>query len=125
MTVDHDDFDGADLRNEGAYDSVRFRQWQAGRARTDGMSRRALLRAFGGAGLALAGAGAVAGGARPARAATRTPAAAPGTAPAAGSNSIVKPLPADWFYVYESSSIGANAEMRWEVMKDKGYLVPT
>jgi DMSO/TMAO reductase YedYZ molybdopterin-dependent catalytic subunit len=27
--------------------------------------------------------------------------------------------------VYESSTVGANAEMRWEVMKDKGYLVPT
>jgi DMSO/TMAO reductase YedYZ molybdopterin-dependent catalytic subunit len=26
--------------------------------------------------------------------------------------------------VYESATIGANAEMRWEVMKDKGYLVP-
>ena len=26
--------------------------------------------------------------------------------------------------MYESATIGANAEMRWEVMKDKGYLVP-
>ncbi len=125
MPVDHDDFDGADLRNEGAYDSVRFSQWRAGRARTDGMSRRALLRAFGGAGLGLAGAGTIAGAARPARAAARPPAATPGTAPVAAPGPIIKPLPPDWFYVYESSTIGANAEMRWEVMKDKGYLVPT
>jgi DMSO/TMAO reductase YedYZ molybdopterin-dependent catalytic subunit len=116
--MDHREFTGADLRNEAVYDSVRFGQWRSGRARTDGMSRRALLRALGGTGLAAA-AGPLAGGAR-ARAAVS---AGPGSAPAAGP--IIKPLPPDWFYVYESSSIGANAEMRWEVMKDKGYLVPT
>ncbi|HWG63337.1 MAG TPA: hypothetical protein VG253_16700 [Streptosporangiaceae bacterium] len=121
MTMDHEGFHGADLRNEGVYDSARFSQWRAGRARTDWISRRPLLRAFGAAGLGLAGAGALAGGARPARAATRP--LAPGTAPAPGP--IIKPVPADWFYVYESSTIGANAEMRWEVMKDKGYLLPT
>src|SRR5689334_8944927 len=33
--------------------------------------------------------------------------------------SIVKPLPADEFRVY-----GANAEMRWEVMREHGYVVP-
>ena len=33
---------------------------------------------------------------------------------------IVKPLPADEFRVY-----GSNAEMRWEVMRDYGYVVPT
>jgi DMSO/TMAO reductase YedYZ molybdopterin-dependent catalytic subunit len=117
--MDHEDFTGADLRNEGVYDSVRFSQWRSGRARTDGMSRRGLLRAFGGAGLALTGAGQLAGGGTRARVIPRA-----GTGPAASSSPILKPLPPDWFYVYESSSIGANAEMRWEVMKDKGYLVP-
>jgi hypothetical protein len=33
--------------------------------------------------------------------------------------SIVKPLPADEFDVH-----GLNAEMRWEVMQDRGYVVP-
>jgi len=113
--VDYDDFTGDDLRDEGVYDSVRFGQWRAGRARTDGLSRRALLRAFGGAGLALAGAGQAARGGQPSRVAA-------GQASAAGP--ILKPLPPQWFYVYESATIGANAEMRWEVMKDKGYLVP-
>jgi hypothetical protein len=32
---------------------------------------------------------------------------------------IVKPLPADEFRVY-----GSNAEMRWEVMREHGYVVP-
>jgi DMSO/TMAO reductase YedYZ molybdopterin-dependent catalytic subunit len=118
--MDHEDFTGADLRNEGVYDSVRFSQWRSGRARTDGMSRRGLLRAFGGAGLALAGAGQLAGGSARAQVTARA-----ATRQATTSGPILKPLPADWFYVYESSSIGANAEMRWEVMKDKGYLVPT
>jgi hypothetical protein len=52
--MNRDDFAGADLRNEGVYDALRFRQWRSGQARTDGMSRRNLLRALGGAGLALA-----------------------------------------------------------------------
>jgi DMSO/TMAO reductase YedYZ molybdopterin-dependent catalytic subunit len=116
----HEDFTGADLRNEGVYDSVRYAQWRSGDARTDGMSRRALMRAFGGAGLAAAGAAAgVMKAAVPAGAATRA-----GTA-ATSPNPILKPLPPQWFYVYESDSIGANAEMRWEVMRNKGYLVPT
>jgi DMSO/TMAO reductase YedYZ molybdopterin-dependent catalytic subunit len=116
-----EDFAGADLRNEGVYDSVRLRQWRAGRARADGMSRRSLLRALGGAGLAVAGAGQLAGGGAHAQAAARAGTAA---GQAASPGPILKPLPPDLFYVYESSSIGANAEMRWEVMKDKGYLVP-
>lgn len=95
----HEDFSDDDLRNEGVYDSVRYAQW-------------------------LAAAGATAG---PAGAAARARAAA-GTAPAASAsaspNPILKPLPPELFYVYESDSLGANAEMRWEVMKDKGYLVP-
>src|ERR1700745_1967295 len=32
---------------------------------------------------------------------------------------IVKPQPADEFRVY-----GSNAEMRWEVMREHGYVVP-
>jgi DMSO/TMAO reductase YedYZ molybdopterin-dependent catalytic subunit len=128
MAMDHEDFTGADLKNEGVYDSVRFSQWRTGQARTDGMSRRTLLRAFGGAGLALAGASQVtgtrraAGGGRPA---ASTQLARAATGKTAGRGPILKPLPPEWFYVYESPTIGANAEMRWEVMKDKGYLVPT
>jgi DMSO/TMAO reductase YedYZ molybdopterin-dependent catalytic subunit len=112
MGMRHEDFTSADLRNEGVYDSVRYAQWHSGNARTDGMSRRALLRAFGGAaGVAAVAGGGLLGGAETARAATSP-------------NPILKPLPPQWFYVYESPSIGANAEMRWEVMRDKGYLVP-
>src|SRR5438270_1940942 len=37
----------------------------------------------------------------------------------AASDPIVKALPPDEFHVYES-----NAEMRWEVMRDQGYVVP-
>jgi DMSO/TMAO reductase YedYZ molybdopterin-dependent catalytic subunit len=37
----------------------------------------------------------------------------------AASGPIVKALPPDEFHVYES-----NAEMRWEVMRDQGYVVP-
>ena len=100
--MDERDFSNDDLRNEAIYDAVRLSQWLDGKARTDGMSRRGLISAG---------------------------AATPGTSlrAAGGSSSagpIIKPLPADWFYVYESSSLGANAEMRWEVMRDKGYLVP-
>jgi DMSO/TMAO reductase YedYZ molybdopterin-dependent catalytic subunit len=32
---------------------------------------------------------------------------------------IVKPLPPEWFTI-----IGTNAEMRWEAMRDQGYLTP-
>jgi DMSO/TMAO reductase YedYZ molybdopterin-dependent catalytic subunit len=119
MPVDYEDFTDVELRDECVYDSVRFGQWRAGRARTDGMSRRSLLRAFGGAGLALAGAGQAARGGLAARVTPRA-----GADQAAAAGPILKPLPPDWFYVYESATIGANAEMRWEVMKDKGYLVP-
>jgi DMSO/TMAO reductase YedYZ molybdopterin-dependent catalytic subunit len=125
--MDHDDFAGADLRNEGVYDSLRFSQWRSGRARADGMSRRALLRAFGGAGLGLAAAAPLAGGRTRAPVTRRAGTAmTPGAAAAvtAVPGPIVKPLPPELFYVYESSSLGANAEMRWEVMRGKGYLVP-
>jgi DMSO/TMAO reductase YedYZ molybdopterin-dependent catalytic subunit len=39
---------------------------------------------------------------------------------AAQDGPIVRPLPADEFRVY-----GSNAEMRWEVMRDYGYVVPS
>lgn len=73
-----------------------------------------MLRAFGAAsaaGIPLS----AAFGARPApaRAATARAVSAPSGGP------IVKPLPDDEFYVY-----GSNAEMRWEVLRGKGYLVP-
>ena len=70
-------------------------------------------------------AGVAARSTRPARAVSRAVQGQAATVRAAGRGPILKPLPAEWFYVYESSTIGANAEMRWEVMKDKGYLVPT
>jgi len=42
-----------------------------------------------------------------------------GVAAMAPDEPIVRPLPADEFYVH-----GLNAEMRWEVMRGKGYVVP-
>lgn len=99
---------GQDLADEATYDSVRLSQWLAGRA-GGGVSRRSALRLFGGVGLAAAAAPLLgAGAAHSAKAAAATT-----------SGPIVKPLPPDWFYVY-----GSNAEMRWEVMRDKGYFVP-
>jgi DMSO/TMAO reductase YedYZ molybdopterin-dependent catalytic subunit len=107
MTGDQES--GRDLRDEATYDSVRLGQWLAGRARGEGVTRRDLLRLFGGAGLAAAALPLLGTGASAARGAAAATAAGP----------IVKPLPPDEFYVY-----GSNAEMRWEVMRDKGYLVP-
>lgn len=83
----------ADLPAEAAYDHSRLSQWLAGHARGDGMSRRGMRQMFGTGGAA----------------------AATLTVP----DPIVKPLPPDEFYVYET-----NAEMRWEVMRDQGYVVP-
>ena len=79
--MEHDDFADADLRTESVYDSVRFSQWRSGRARADGLSRRALLRAFGGAGLALAGAGRAARTGLPARVTSRRDRAGRGPRP--------------------------------------------
>jgi DMSO/TMAO reductase YedYZ molybdopterin-dependent catalytic subunit len=102
---------GQDLGDEATYDSVRLSQWLAGRA-GGGVSRRGALRLFGGAGLAAAAAPLLGAGA------AHSPRAAAATT-SDTSGPIVKPLPPDWFYVY-----GSNAEMRWEVMRDKGYFVP-
>lgn len=117
-----------DPSRETEYDFKRVEQWLAGEARWDGlasaetvarragMTRRSMLRAFGTAGAAgLPLAALIGGRPAPARAAAKT-----GTATATASGGpIVKPLPDDQFYVY-----GSNAEMRWEVMRDKGYLTP-
>jgi DMSO/TMAO reductase YedYZ molybdopterin-dependent catalytic subunit len=43
----------------------------------------------------------------------------PPEATVAAGRLIVKPLPADEFRVHDS-----NAEMRWEIMRDRGYVVP-
>jgi len=105
--------DGDRLLDEGSYDRLRARQWLAGAARGDGLSRRTLLQVSAGAGLA-----ALAGLGRPGRAAADpVPASADPAAPA--DSPIVKPLPPDLFYVY-----GTNAEMRWEAMRGRGELVP-
>lgn len=99
--------DGKGLSDEAAYDRVRMDQWLAGQARGTGLSRRQLLRLSAGIGLA-----AVPALGWPGAAAAQSPAAV-------GSGPIVKPLPPDLFYVY-----GSNAEMRWEAMREQGYLVP-
>jgi DMSO/TMAO reductase YedYZ molybdopterin-dependent catalytic subunit len=114
--MDGDHLTDRELTNEAAYDWLRAKQWLAGRARDGRMSRRDMLRTFGISGLAAAAAPTLMGGG--ARAATTSRrAATQTTAPATGP--IVKPLPASEFYVY-----GSNAEMRWEVMRDQGYVVP-
>ncbi|MDX2649730.1 sulfite oxidase [Streptomyces sp. PA03-1a] len=86
--------------DEASYDRLRLRQWLAGRARGDGMSRREVLTllAAGTAALALPG---------PVRAAAAT---SPG---------IVKPLPDEWFTLR-----GTNAETKWEALRGTGYLTP-
>ncbi|GAA4811986.1 hypothetical protein GCM10023220_48950 [Streptomyces ziwulingensis] len=89
--------------SESAYDRRRLRQWLAGEARADGVSRRDMLRLLAAAGLA--GAAAPAALAAPAAAAT-----APG---------IVKPLPDEWFTVR-----GTNAETRFAALAGTGYHTP-
>src|SRR3954464_6076502 len=88
--------------DEGAYDALRLRQWQAGEAR--GLSRRAFLALAAAASAGAASPGAVLG---------------PGAASADTGSPIVKPLPPQWFTVF-----GSNAEMRWSAMRGQGYLVP-
>ncbi|NUR41206.1 MAG: sulfite oxidase [Streptomyces sp.] len=87
---------------ESAYDRRRLRQWLAGEARADGVSRRDMLRLL-----------AAAGGALAIPAGLDTPAAA------ATSPGIVKPLPDDWFTVR-----GTNAETRFAALADTGYHTP-
>lgn len=87
--------------DEGAYDLLRLRQWQRGRACARGLDRRAVLT------LAAAVFSSAASAAL----------AAPGAARAAAP--IVKPLPPELFTV-----LGTNAEMRWSAMAGQGHLVP-
>src|SRR6266496_1427868 len=98
------------LLDEAVYDRRRAREWLAGTARGDEMSRRHLLQLGAGVGLA-----ALSELALPRRASAST--APQDTAP---TGPIVKPLPPELFYVY-----GSNAEMRWDAMRDQGCLVPT
>ncbi|MFF3504328.1 sulfite oxidase [Streptomyces sp. NPDC003247] len=88
--------------SESAYDRRRLRQWLAGEARADGVSRRDMLRLLAAAGLATAAA--------PALAAPATAATAPG---------IVKALPDDRFTVR-----GTNAETKFASLADTGYHTP-
>jgi DMSO/TMAO reductase YedYZ molybdopterin-dependent catalytic subunit len=94
-----------DSIDEADYDRRRMAQWLAEQPR---LSRRQLLRLSAGAGLA----------AIPALGWPGVAEAQPVT-PAVGASPIVKPLPPDLFNVF-----GSNAEMRWEAMRDQGYLVP-
>ncbi|TNY36299.1 sulfite oxidase [Thermomonospora catenispora] len=86
-----------DLTNEATYEHARSRD----RLIASSLTRRRLLQASAGAGLAM-GAGPVL--ARPAR---------------ADDPPIVKPLPPELFIVH-----GSNAEMRWEAMRGQGYFTP-
>ncbi|REE99611.1 sulfite oxidase [Thermomonospora umbrina] len=86
-----------DLTDEATYERVRSRQWRE----STPLTRRGLLGASAGAGLAM-----TAAPAPPARAAVDRP--------------IVKPLPPDLFVRH-----GTNAEMRWEAMRGQGHLTPT
>ena len=103
-----------EMLDEAAYDRLRLRQWLAGQARGDAVSRRDLLRLSAGLGLAAVP---MMGLAQTAAAAP--PAGAGATADAAQAGPIVKPLPPELFTVF-----GTNAEMRWESMRDQGHLVP-
>lgn len=86
-------------RHETDYDRRRLRQWLAGEARADGVTRRRLLTL-----LAATAAGTALGSPRSAR--------------AAGAG-IVKPLPPEWFI-----ERGTNAETRWEALHGTGHHVP-
>ncbi|MDC0766573.1 sulfite oxidase [Streptomyces sp. HD] len=85
--------------DETAYDRRRLRQWLAGEARADGVSRRRLLTLL-------------------AATAATTALPAPGRARAADSP-IVKPLPPEWFI-----QRGTNAETRWEALRGTGHHTP-
>jgi sulfane dehydrogenase subunit SoxC len=91
------------LRHEAVYEEARADRYLRERGKATGLSRRALLTR-----LAAGVAGAVLGVPRLAR-----------RAHAQGSGPIVKPTPSDQFF-----RLGTNAEMRWEVMADQGYVVP-
>jgi DMSO/TMAO reductase YedYZ molybdopterin-dependent catalytic subunit len=85
--------------DESAYDRRRLRQWLAGDARADGVSRRRLLTLL---------------------AATAAATALPAPRPAhAADTPIVKPLPPEWFI-----QRGTNAETRWEALRGTGHHTP-
>ncbi|MEW2611117.1 sulfite oxidase [Streptomyces sp. NPDC047880] len=86
-------------RIETDYDRRRLRQWLAGEARADGVTRRRLLTL-----LAATAAGTALEAARPARAA---------------GGPIVKPLSPEWFI-----QRGTNAETRWEALRGTGHHTP-
>ncbi|MFF8093328.1 sulfite oxidase [Streptomyces sp. NPDC016675] len=90
---------GSAAHHETAYDQRRLRQWLAGEARADGVTRRRLL--------TLLAATAVVGG-------------LPATEPARAAESpVVKPLPPAWFV-----RRGTNAETRWEALRGTGHHTP-
>ncbi|GHD49973.1 sulfite oxidase [Streptomyces galbus] len=98
-------------RHETAYDRRRLRQWLAGEAKADGVSRRRLLT------LLAATATATAAGT-----ALTTPASASAartTADAVADRPILKPLPPEWFI-----ERGTNAETRWEALRGTGHHTP-
>lgn len=86
-------------RLETDYDRRRLRQWLAGEARADGVTRRRLLTL-----LAATAAGTALVSPRSARAAV---------------TGIVKPLPPEWFI-----ERGTNAETRWEALRGTGHHTP-
>ncbi|MFD9466096.1 sulfite oxidase [Streptomyces sp. NPDC060027] len=90
--------------DESAYDRRRLRQWLAGDARAEGVSRRDMLRLAAAAGVLTTLAG------RPARAYADTP------APGSG---IVKPLPPELFTIR-----GTNAETNWSALRGTGLHTP-
>lgn len=95
-----------DMKNETVYTQERLDQFFHARAKEVGMSRRRFFQLLG------AGSGAVALSGLPLPGLMRP-------AQAAHVTSAVKPVPPELFY-----ALGTNYEMRWEVMANKGYLVP-
>jgi DMSO/TMAO reductase YedYZ molybdopterin-dependent catalytic subunit len=91
--------------DESAYDRRRLRQWLAGEARLEGVSRRDLLRL-----------GAAAGVLSAVAAMPVPQAAADAGLPGPG---IVKPLPPDLFTVR-----GTNAETNWTALRGVGFHTP-
>ncbi|GGZ94940.1 sulfite oxidase [Streptomyces bluensis] len=90
---------GSAAHHETAYDRRRLRQWLAGEARADGVTRRRLLTLLA------------------ATAAATTPPTAPSAR--AAHSPIVKPLPPEWFI-----QRGTNAETRWEALRGTGPHTP-
>lgn len=94
-----------DMKNESVYAQERLDQYFNQRAKDLGMSRRRFFQLLGAgtgaAALGLPGAGTIR------------------QAQASHAGATVKPVPPELFY-----ALGSNYEMRWEVMANKGYLVP-